>query len=294
MSATHRTTAILFIGLLAASFVHAKSCPNPAAPFERFYWGQGQPSQRIAGSEKHICWLGGVQGKFAGGGEQVDVLERAGFWVLEGNSSQSGVAASAFCIPTDCIPKQRGQVGWTSPRFNLQTNPSGCVDGPVLGLFGDPTCYSGGGASMSMWWGDAFSAITGIGGKFRGGGEKVWIIQAVDGFTPSLLQINSANTDPVFGRSYSFFRGTPHVGEIPKLLPGGNQEFKVNASKGAPQKIVLGPISRVACMLTMVSGKFNGGGERVELWIEGGNWTLRASAAGTSAVSAGARCWQYI
>ena len=50
-----------------------------------------------------ICFLGSVSGKFRGGGENVEVTTNPSTreWKLNVDSQQFGVAASAYCIPSD-------------------------------------------------------------------------------------------------------------------------------------------------------------------------------------------------
>lgn len=93
-----------------------------------------------------LCFLGSVSGKFRGGGEQVAVtLNGNREWELGIRSQQTGVSASAYCIPTNLnYTKLTSQFTWVQ-------------DGPTFNL-GSPyaSCF-----------------LTGMTGKFQGPGEKV-------------------------------------------------------------------------------------------------------------------------
>lgn len=94
-----------------------------------------------------FCFLGSVSGKFRGGGERVEVAldPYSREWVLNINSDQSGVSASAYCIPTVYnYSLLTAQFNWSQygPTFDLGSGYASCF-------------------------------LTGMTGKFQGAGEKV-------------------------------------------------------------------------------------------------------------------------
>lgn len=62
-------------------------------------WSQGNPQTWMMKSNEGVCMLTGIGGKFAGGGEGVEIVEDSGYWVLRGYSLQHGVQATAQCVP---------------------------------------------------------------------------------------------------------------------------------------------------------------------------------------------------
>lgn len=64
-----------------------------------YAWAQDAPQRWMMKSNEGVCMLTGIGGKFAGGGEGVEIAEDSGYWVLRGHSMQHGVSATAQCIP---------------------------------------------------------------------------------------------------------------------------------------------------------------------------------------------------
>ena len=60
-------------------------------------WRQGMGRINLSNQANVACFLTGLSGKFAGGGEQIFVDVDNGRWTLGGSSSQQGVSASAVC-----------------------------------------------------------------------------------------------------------------------------------------------------------------------------------------------------
>ncbi|MEA5622919.1 hypothetical protein [Nostoc sp. UHCC 0251] len=68
---------------------------------DEYVWNNGQPEVKMGHSSKCVAFLTYVQGKFAGGGEQVfTYIKSDGYWYLGGNqgSAGAGVVAKARCI----------------------------------------------------------------------------------------------------------------------------------------------------------------------------------------------------
>ena len=47
-----------------------------------------------------VCFLTSVMGEFAGLGEQVEIVDQQGFWILRGHQGthRAGLKATAICI----------------------------------------------------------------------------------------------------------------------------------------------------------------------------------------------------
>ena len=61
-------------------------------------WRQGDAPVDLGSATGSLCALTRVAGEFRGAGEAVWITQRDGRWLLEGQSAQSGVEASARCV----------------------------------------------------------------------------------------------------------------------------------------------------------------------------------------------------
>ena len=116
-----------------------------------YTWAQGQQKTFLNGFAEGsgFCFLGSVTGKFKGDGEHVEVTldPYSREWVLSGSSQQSGVSATAYCIPTVYnYTYLTSQFTWNqnAPTFDLGSGYASCF-------------------------------LTGMKGKFEGDGESVTI-----------------------------------------------------------------------------------------------------------------------
>jgi hypothetical protein len=151
------------------------------ADAEVFYWSQdnASPTQMIRSSEG-ICLLRSVQGRFRGHGEKITITNRAGYWWLEGESHQTGVAATATCVPFSAIKRSHPITYSTRPAY-VWFRGGSC---PPLVACGLPTMNE-----VVLGPTTSFCYLTGMGGHFRGGLE--WIrIKERNG-----LQYLQVNTD---------------------------------------------------------------------------------------------------
>ena len=64
---------------------------------DSFRWVQGGGATRMIPVTEGICYLTGVTGSFAGGGESVRVRALNGLWILDGRSQALDVGATAHC-----------------------------------------------------------------------------------------------------------------------------------------------------------------------------------------------------
>jgi hypothetical protein len=133
--------------------------------------------------------------------------------------------------------------------------------------------YSSGAVPLGPKW-DRVCFLTGVQGRFEGGGESVHVFISGDSW---YLGGNSWQTG-VAGRA----RCIPVGGEN-----WYSQEFSWRQGQ-AP--VHLGPASNGrTCFLTRMTGRFYGGGEVVHTYISGDSWYLGGSSAQIE-VGASARC----
>ena len=66
---------------------------------KKFEWAQGNPREKfIVQGENIFCFLTKITGKFEGGGESLEVVEKSDGWYFRGSSNQQGVAGTAVCV----------------------------------------------------------------------------------------------------------------------------------------------------------------------------------------------------
>jgi hypothetical protein len=63
-----------------------------------YIWLQGESPVRMTPANNSVCFLMAVRGKFIGGGESIQIVERDSYWSLEGYSSQIDLQGVAGCL----------------------------------------------------------------------------------------------------------------------------------------------------------------------------------------------------
>jgi hypothetical protein len=260
------------------------SLASPAYADSFFQWGQGNGAQKMLAAADNYCYLTRVRGKFMGYGERIRIRVVNGFWQLEGQSQQQGVAAWARCFARSEIKAPAGAERWSSEEFSATAdNPgNGCVDtNPRL-----------------AWWGDGATVMTLVTGALRGSGERITINQSGDPFGPSTLVLHSCQKQLGVG-AHSFFVGKPQSGRIARFIgPGGTgTPGQAGEYVSLPnQNVMMAPLTEAFCYFTEISGAFNGAGESVTI-LPGSDangvsrWELQARHASGSGVSARVRCY---
>jgi hypothetical protein len=247
-------------------------------------WRQGQAKQPIVSASTHVCWLGRVQGNFEGGGEQVRLFIENGVWTLTGKSGQLAVGADAYCTRKD--------------RFTI-SGP-----GTILGPFERknecgflvPGCVTDIGVATSGL-GNTALMLTGVQGKYVGGGEYVWIKQPVQGAT-ELHARRGDGSDYVRGEAHAFFPGWSNP--VKFAGPGGQGLDATAAGEFiAPGTgmLDLGDASTRICYLTRFGGDLHDTffEERADVFLDASNPAagVRWRFDRTSVVTARARCMMF-
>jgi hypothetical protein len=155
-----------------------------------------------------------------------------------------------------------------------------------------------------MWWGDGMSFVSGIRGEFAGGGEHVKVFQSTSATSSSIIQANTQASE-LHGYGSSYFVGVPSSGKLVKLYgyrngswvrgnvsSSGLYEYDVGTTAGY-SSYWLPPRDKAFCFITRVSGNFDGGGERLQITVNGDQWFVKAQAAGGKFVSGAVRCMAY-
>ena len=113
-----------------------------------------------------ICFLQGVTGNFRGGGEGVWVRNNGTHWVLDGISQQQNVSARAMCVPFAAIQGADQGFNYLIGTAYVSVYYGGCSWWE--------SCSSSS-QGISVWGGDGFCYLTGMGGALNGGGEAVTV-----------------------------------------------------------------------------------------------------------------------
>ena len=85
-----------------------KAAPNET--YRTFKWGKGDPPIEMIRADEGFCFLSGVGGSFAGGGERVRVCIRDGWWYLEGTCMLRSLWAEAMSVRHE-HGRERGACG---------------------------------------------------------------------------------------------------------------------------------------------------------------------------------------
>lgn len=211
-----------------------------------------------------FCFLTEVSGKFRGLGEAVMLDVRDGHWWLGGRSLQIDVRAVARCVTWASF------YGIGTPVIN---NPAGTSVESVNGVA----------SQMPLAFPRQFTILSGVSGKFQGGGETAQVWAPPSKLNEWRVGASSLQRDhPVRTQAISISLGT-----------SGNVRVLRHATWGQGE----GPIellgaSAGVCYLAGMEGRFEGGGEAVRITEEGGRWLLHGMSS-QEGVRAYAYCLAY-
>jgi hypothetical protein len=232
-----------------------------------------------------VCMLTGVAGRYQGDGERVEVTvdSASGYWVLSGRSQQTGVSARAECFLKSCV-WANGSSFWSSDEFTTENFTS---NQPVT-------------TSTATWWGDAFTFMTGFGGKLDSPAHWAGIGQSASAYSASNVFAYVNGNAPLWVAAHSFFAGTPSSGKPAKFIgPAGTGTIGVagtyNARSGNPD-LTLAPQWSAMCGLTTVWGQFLSAGDQASIYAgydSNGNavWKLHVGSTSGFQLQAGATCY---
>jgi hypothetical protein len=229
--------------------------------FDREYtWHQGQFATSLARLEEGYCFLTGVAGDFEGGGEAVQIALEDGTWKLGGTSLQQGVSGRARCFP------------WHRLRANPDApfNP-GVILGPWVVAYQSIGPQSGKLADLD----NTFCSLAGISGQFNGTGEVAEVNPTAEGWQATARTL----ADPVQAMGQCVQLDAPP-------LHWGNEV----TWRAGEDPVLVAPTVIAACMLTRVTGQFEGGGEHVELQVLGDHWVLSGGTFQPGGLEATVRC----
>ena len=187
------------------------------------------------------------------------------------------VAALTYACATEVMEAPEEGMELVATEDPAATERVGQIQSPLLAVTGEFS-WSQGQPPVDMGSStETFCYLTRIQGDFEGGGESVriagrngrWFLEGSS--QQSGIGAGARCTPTRFGSRVLLF--TPES----------------SWRQGQPPTPMVADNGFTACMLTRVQGKFEGGGERVEITRSNGTWFL-GGASRQSGVAAGARC----
>jgi hypothetical protein len=238
-----------------------------------FSWSQGQAPVDMGSDIDTLCYLTRIQGDFAGGGESVGITRRNGRQFLEGTSRQSGIGVGARCTPV----RFGARVLLHSSEFSWRQGE------PAKPMFADN------GFTVCM--------LTKVQGKFDGGGEHVEVTRS-NGmwFLGGGSQQSGVAAEGRCIINVVVGAGTPSYSTDCEAGPCSIFTGCLKARCFGSGPTDLGRINAgferdIACALGSMSGKFEGGGEFVRIFLANGRWFLDAGGRQTSRYTTSAFCF---
>jgi hypothetical protein len=240
---------------------------------QTYFWHQtfGMPIRMIR-SNDGICYLTLVRGRFRGAGEKVTIANRDGYWWLEGESKQEGVAAEATCVPFFTI-KRSHPLRYTVRPAIVWLRAGEC---PPLIACGYLTEYGVTIAPISD-----YCYLTGMGGHFRGGGEWVGILHTTRGW---YLMVKTG----VEGGYIRAEAGCISLVGNPNQRVSGPRTWARGASP-----VSLAGTDAAFCSLSRVQGSYQSERDRAYIFAAESNWYIYGRTDSDKNNSATARCYYY-
>jgi hypothetical protein len=213
------------------------------------------------------------------------------------------------------------RIYWTSGRntgSGICTNwnnfllPSGGSISYSRGASAEVSGYADGTSTATSWAGDAITFVRGVFGEMQGNTEYAQINQAMTISGKSTLEVRSEEGNFL---DYTIMRGYSHA--IRVGVPGAHLAYMigyntsnsswVRATANSWSAMTEFPVSTVSgfsgywlagvdqgvCGFTRIAGNFDGGGEWVRIYQNGGQWFIKAQAAAGKGVYGKARCLAY-
>jgi hypothetical protein len=268
----------------AASPQTDESQGSAVAAFLPYYYSvTGNHSVSLPSRNSYVCALHKLQGIM-----EIYGLTRVRYFDdgtqaignLDGNAAFSSTAA--------CVPKNK--------FFNNSANP-------ISKVFDTKFWFVENG---STWypeeWGNAAAMLTGIGGPFRGLGDRAWVWQEPNN-TPNWVDIASDGAGYITGYSTVFWfneSAGPQKG-IKFIGPGGTGsaalagEYFVGQGAIGSQSVSMAKASESLCYLTGVNGDLSSHADRVEIKVHPttNRYVLEVNNSNGGALHAYARCMAF-
>jgi hypothetical protein len=235
----------------------------------------------------HVCSLSLIYGTLYGSGSWLSVSNVGSIWSLStipvGTTAR--VTGEATCYPlTAFTPESGGTI----------FNPSSVFDATVPGT---------GTASVDAWKGDAATFLTGIGGRFSGGGEYARVSQNATTQLLSKVTVGSLQSGTHFAEAHSLFVGVAGGNHVPQFIgpkgvgnitAAGEWTFDYEGSDSFHNgATTMASATEAFCYLTKVTGNWGSKDSWVQILPDSSNrWTLNGYAPSGYGVHAYAQCYK--
>jgi len=270
---------------------------DKATDFFELGW-DSPDSPWLAYQGTHLCLWSGIGGDFNsddeyfGAGESIVDWKDWEYWRVY---YRAGVSTTrAICSNWDNFVVPSGGVKWISE-----------------GGWAEAAGNANATAEAGGWQGDAVTFLRGVKGEMQSNTEYVQINQATTIAGSSVLRVHEEEGDFLDwtflqGFSHSVFVGVPQR-NLARLIgfnsstgtfvrgtvnSTGTFEFPVSTVSGFSSYWLAG-VNQGVCSFTRMAGNFDGGGERVRIFQNGGQWFVQASAAAGKGIYAKVRCMAY-
>ncbi|RDV38331.1 hypothetical protein DV096_11020 [Bradymonadaceae bacterium TMQ3] len=244
-------------------------------------------------SDDWLCALGGVSGYFENLGDSVSLIHEGSF--ATGQPRWKASVVSTHVVGTSpnantvsgtyyCSPRSRFEGDGTNVMKSEDFQDYSVINNEVVGYLSNDR--------------ERAYMLSGISGRLQGLGERAWVGHENPYVNRVRYKVRSMIGD-IKAHFIGFGMVDPTNGEMEYYFDSSaEQEFgDVLAAQGGEhsgfKRKMLGPLDRSFCYLTEISGRFDGGRERVQIVADGTHWYLELRAAPTKDVRAKARCVRY-
>ena len=262
----------------------SKSCGSiTCAPPADYVVEQGSGDPELD-RDNLFCTFNGMVGRFAGGGEEINVLPDQDFqgspiWSVTVNS---GRTASEERIKAFVSCSNRANFYYNAANSPVFQTPN------ATSITANATQNTPEPASTHL------TALSGITGKMEGGGEFATVFKKNGN-----LQIQSASQQGYLEAWFTSFGPLTSAGGAPYTESyNGKQVWEWNTVVGGDHDrvIKLASAEQAHCYLTNIKGEFDGHAEYVRLFVKGDDkhWRVRVRASDEpKTVEATVRCISY-
>ena len=142
--------------------------------------------------------------------------------------------------------------------------------------------------SYGLGGGTHASAVTGLSGSLRGGGEIITITQgSASPLTKDSMKLDKLTTGAMTGYATTFGTDNPPSNgplwstiDLQKSIELDEDDINLTPSGQTVEiaEVKLAPLNESICFLERISGQFDGGGESIKLVQKDNHWHLRVSS----------------
>ena len=244
-------------------------------------------------SDDWLCALGGVSGYFENLWDSVSLIHDSSN--ATGLPRWKGQVLSNHVVGTSPNANTVSGTYYCSPRSRFEGDGTNVM---VSEDFRDYSVFNNTQSLIIAPDRERVYMLSGISGRLQGLGERAWVGHESQNPNPTWYFLRSMVGD-IRMEAIGFGMVDSTQGEMEYYYNGsGEEEFAgallaQNGEHAGEDRVTLGPLDRSFCYLTEISGRFDGGRERIQITAEGTHWYLDLRAAPDKDVRAKARCVRY-